>query len=168
MTTTRRTGAWWMLAASVALVAIVAVLGTLATTPNVEGWYAVADKPPWTPPDWLFGPVWTLLYLAMAYAAWRVWNTPGSRARSLALTLYLVQLVLNGIWSPLFFAGYPLWGSAALWAASVVIVLLAVTIIATIVAFHRVDRAAAYILMPYLAWVLYASTLNIGVAALAT
>lgn len=157
-----------MLAASVALVAIVAVLGTLATTPNVEGWYAVADKPPWTPPDWLFGPVWTLLYLAMAYAAWRVWNAPGSRARTLALSLYLAQLVLNGIWSPLFFAGYPLWGEAALWAASVVIALLAVTIIATIVAFHRVDRVAAYILIPYLAWVLYASILNIGVAALAT
>lgn len=157
-----------MLAASVALVAIVAVLGTLATTPNVEGWYAVADKPPWTPPDWLFGPVWTLLYLAMAYAAWRVWNAPGSRARTLALSLYLAQLVLNGIWSPLFFAGFPLWGEAALWAASVVIALLAVTIIATIVAFHRVDRVAAYILIPYLAWVLYASTLNIGVAALAT
>lgn len=155
-----------MLAASVALVALVAVLGTLATTPNTEGWYATADKPAWTPPDWLFGPVWTLLYLAMAYAAWRVWRTPNSRARTTALSLYVAQLVLNGIWSPLFFAGYPLWGAAALWVASVVIVLLAITLVATIVAFHRVDRASAYVLVPYLAWVLYASTLNIGVAAL--
>ncbi|MBX3093603.1 MAG: tryptophan-rich sensory protein [Cryobacterium sp.] len=168
MTTTRRAGAWWMLAASVALVALVAALGTLATTSNVEGWYAAADKPVWTPPDWVFGPVWSILYLAMAYAAWRVWLTPDSRARTTALVLYLVQLVLNGVWSPLFFAGYPIWGAAALWAASVVIVVLAVTILATIVAFHRVDKSAAYILVPYLAWVLYASTLNLGVAALAT
>lgn len=102
----------------------------------------------------------------MAYAAWRIWNTPSSRARTTALTLYLVQLLLNGIWSPLFFAGYPLWGTGALWAATAVIVLLAAAIIATILSFHRIDRPAAYILIPYLAWVLYATTLTIGVAAL--
>src|SRR5690554_5665094 len=143
---TQRKGKWWMLVASIALVALVAYLGTLATIPNTDGWYADADKPAWTPPDWLFGPVWALLYLAMAYAAWRVWRTPDSRARTTALTLYLVQLLLNGIWSPLFFAGYPLWGVGALWAASVVIVLLAVMIVATIIAFLRVDKPAAYLL----------------------
>ncbi|HRN30006.1 MAG TPA: tryptophan-rich sensory protein, partial [Terrimesophilobacter sp.] len=147
--------------------ALVAYLGTLATIPNTDGWYASAETPPWTPPEWLFGPVWSILYLAMAIAAWRIWRTPSSRARTTALTLYLVQLLLNGIWSPLFFAGYPLWGTAALWAASVVIIVLAGVIVATIAAFHRVDRPAAYILIPYLAWVLYATSLNIGVAALA-
>lgn len=164
---TRRPGQWWMLVASIALVALVAYLGTLATIPNTEGWYADAAKPAWTPPDWLFGPVWTILYIAMAYAAWRVWRTPNSRARTTALTLYLVQLLLNGIWSPLFFAGYPLWGETALWAAAVDILLLAVMIVATIVAFLRVDKPAAYLLGPYITWVLYATTLNIGIAALA-
>ena len=90
-----------------------------------------------------------------------------SRARTTALTLYLVQLLLNGIWSPLFFAGYPLWGEAALWAAAADILLLIGALSATIIAFHRVDKAAAYILTPYLAWVLYASTLNISIAVLA-
>ncbi|HRQ00127.1 MAG TPA: tryptophan-rich sensory protein [Terrimesophilobacter sp.] len=163
----RRPGQWWVLAASIGLVALVAYLGTLATIPNTDGWYASAETPPWTPPEWLFGPVWSILYLAMAIAAWRIWRTPSSRARTTALTLYLVQLLLNGIWSPLFFAGYPLWGTAALWAASVVIIVLAGVIVATIAAFHRVDRPAAYILIPYLVWVLYATSLNIGVAALA-
>ena len=167
MTHTNRTGQWWALAASVALVALVAFLGTLATIPNTEGWYAEAETPPWTPPDWLFGAVWTLVFLAMAYSAWRVWRTPDSRARTTALTLYLVQLLLNGIWSPLFFAGYPLWGEAALWAAAIDILLLVGALSATIVAFLRVDKPAAYLLGPYITWVLYASTLNIGLAVLA-
>ncbi|WP_300345437.1 TspO/MBR family protein [Nesterenkonia sp.] len=145
----------------------IGMLGSLATRAHTDGWYAEAEKAPWNPPDWVFGPVWTTLYLTMGLAAWLVWRRRGfitSRARR-ALRWYAVQLALNAVWSPLFFAGYPRWQDAALWGAAAVIVALIGALAVTIWAFWPVSRTAAVLMVPYLGWVVYASTLNIYIAA---
>jgi len=151
---------WLVLAGLLAASFLVAYVGGLASSSGVDGWYLAAEKPPWTPPNWLFGPVWTVLYTAMAVAAWLVWRRWGWRDARLALSLYAVQLVLNAIWTPLFFGAEQLWWGLA------VIVGLDVVLACTVVAFYRKHRIAGTLLVPYLAWVLYATSLNAGVAAL--
>jgi len=139
-------------------VAAASVLGSLATMPNIPTWYAGLAKPGFTPPNWLFGPVWTLLYAMMAYAMWRILSLPASLpGRSTAIATFFVQLGLNALWSWAFFGAH----SPA--AGLVVILALMVAIIATIRAFWPLDRVAAYLLMPYLAWVAYATALNAAV-----
>jgi tryptophan-rich sensory protein len=118
-----------------------------------SGGYSDLVQPAWAPPSWLFGPVWTLLYLMMAVAAWLVWKEGGFEAHGGALTLFLVQLVLNALWTWLFFG----WGLRG-W-ASVEIVVLAVLIGVTLVAFWRVRTLAGALLVPYLAWVCFATAL---------
>ena len=118
-------------------------------------WYAELVKPAWTPPNWLFGPVWTALYVMIAVAGWLVWRRQ-SRVGT-PLVLWGTQLVLNGIWSWLFF-GLERPGLAAL-----DIVVLLVLIATTALAFMRVSRVAALLLVPYLAWVGFASALNIAI-----
>jgi tryptophan-rich sensory protein len=142
----------------------VAALGSIATFQNVQGWYAEADKAFWTPPNIVFGPVWTVLYTLMSVAAWLVWRRPASPARSRALGLYVVQLALNAVWTPVFFGLYPVIGITALWIALVIIVALDVMVLATMIWFWRVRRIAAVLLIPYWAWVLYATTLNAAIA----
>ncbi len=151
---------WVVLAGLLVASFLVAFVGGLSSTSGVDGWYADAQKPPWTPPNWLFGPVWTVLYTAMAVAAWLVWRRYGWRDARPALLLYAGQLALNAIWTPLFF------GAEQLWLGLAVIVALDVVLAFTVVAFYRRHRLAGVLLMPYLAWALYATTLNAGVAAL--
>ncbi|WP_144673180.1 TspO/MBR family protein [Arthrobacter sp. U41] len=151
------------LLAFLAASALVAGLGGLATGNNVDGWYATADKAPWSPPNWVFGPVWTLLYTAMAVAAWLVWRRQAEGTRP-ALTAYAVQLVLNLLWTPAFFGLYPLLGTPALWIAFVIIVALAVAVSVTIVRFGPISRTAGLLLLPYLAWIVFASSLNLWMA----
>jgi len=117
-------------------------------------WYASLRKPSWNPPGWVFGPVWTALYVAMAVAAWRVWLQDGSPARRRALRAFLAQLGLNALWTPLFF------GLHRPGVAFAEIVLLWLAIAWTIAAFRLVHRAAAWLLAPYLAWVTFAAALN--------
>ncbi|WP_049897504.1 TspO/MBR family protein [Nesterenkonia massiliensis] len=131
---------------------------------DTDGWYDNAQTPPWNPPDWLFSPVWSALYVVMGVAAWLIWRQRHHVRVWPALVVYAVQLVLNGAWSPLFFSGYPLWGTAALWAAFALILVLIIMIGLTIRAFWPISRAAGVLLIPYLAWVLYASTLNFYIA----
>lgn len=120
-------------------------------------WYARLAKPAWTPPPWLFGPAWTLLYLLMAVACWRVWRTkPGAR-RTTALAAFAAQLALNFAWTPLFF------GMQDPGIALCEIALLDVAIAATIAAFARVERAAAVLLMPYAGWTAFATALNLAI-----
>lgn len=125
-------------------------------------WYDGLEKPPWNPPAWVFGPVWTCLYIAMAIAAHRIWWRRGEaahrRATHRALALWAVQLVLNALWSWLFFGLH--WPAVAL----VEMVLLLAAIAATTRAFSRLDRSSAWLLVPYLAWVSYALTLNAAIA----
>ena len=117
-------------------------------------WYASLKKPAWNPPAWVFGPVWTALYTMMAVAAWLVWKRGGFAAQRRPLLLFLAQLALNAVWTPLFFGLH--WPGAAF----AEILLLWLTIVATIIAFRPVNRAAALLLWPYLAWVSFAAVLN--------
>lgn len=117
-------------------------------------WYAALRKPSWNPPAWVFGPVWTALYTMMAMAAWRVWKRGGFAAQRRALALFLVQLALNAAWTPLFF------GLRRPGLAFAEILLLWLAIAATLLAFRPVSRGAAWLLVPYLAWVSFAAVLN--------
>ena len=145
-----------------ALVLSIAVTGLAAfgaayASRTSAAFYAVLDKPSWAPPAWLFGPVWSVLYVLMAVAAWRVWRASGlSRARG-AVGMYLLQLALNALWTWLFFV----WRDGP-WATFEVVALWA-SIVATIIAFTKHDRPASLLLVPYLAWVSFASALTIAV-----
>ena len=121
---------------------------------STGGWYAELAKPAWNPPGWVFGPVWTVLYAMMAVAAWRVWLHGGWAKQKAALGLFVVQWALNALWTPLFF-GLQQPG----WALAEILVLLA-AILATLRAFWRVDRSAGLLLLPYAAWVAFATVLN--------
>jgi benzodiazapine receptor len=138
------------------------VIGVLTTDTGDSAWYRALAKPDWTPPSWVFGPVWTTLYVLMGVAAWLVWRRHGLRGgfrgASGALGLFVTQLVLNGLWTPIFF------GLRWLWVASVEITLLLGLIAATIGVFWRINRLAAALLLPYLAWVAYATALTWRIA----
>ena len=124
---------------------------------GISGWYRTLRKPPLNPPDWVFGPVWTLLYLSMGVAAWMIWRDRRAPGADLALGIFFLQLALNFLWSVIFFR----WQSPGL--AMCDIFLLLATIGGTIIAFYGVRPVAGAILVPYLAWVLFASYLNIAV-----
>ncbi len=134
------------------------LIGSIFTTPAIPTWYAALNKPAFTPPNWLFAPAWTTLYVLMGIAAFLVWRTglANWQVRG-ALIMYLIQLVLNVLWSVVFFGlRSPLYGV-------VVIILLWLAILLTILSFRKVSRAAALLLVPYLAWVIFAGALNIAV-----
>ena len=134
-----------------------AAAGGAATYPRIEGWYAALTKPSWTPPDRLFGPVWTVLYLGMAVAAWLVWRQKGLNGARGPLILFAVQLGLNVAWSWLFFGlRNPALGF-------IDILLLWVAIAATIVAFWRQSVLAGLLFVPYLSWVTFAACLNYSI-----
>ena len=118
-------------------------------------WYEGLEKPSWNPPSWVFGPVWTALYILMGVAAWTVWRERGFGGSSPALYIFLVQLVLNGLWSYLFFgANSPMW-------AFIEILALQALIIVTMVLFWRVSTTAGVMLLPYALWIGFASILNL-------
>lgn len=144
--------------------ALVAWLGAFATISNVVGWYASADKAPWSPPNWVFGPVWALLYTAMAVAAWLVWRCRTERSRP-ALTAYGIQLTLNLVWTPVFFGLYPAIGSAALWLALGIILALILAVTVTVLQFGPISRTAGLLLLPYISWLVFAASLNWWAAA---
>jgi len=139
--------------------AVVAGLGSVAVVANVNGWFATADMPPWTPPKSAFGPIWTVLYIGMAVAAWLVWRR-GADLTSRPLKLYWAQLVLNLAWAPLFFGLYPVLGSLALWLGLAVILALIVALTFTVMDFGPISTPAGILLLPYLSWVIFAGTLN--------
>lgn len=139
-------------------VAAASVLGQLATYPNLVPWYATLAKPWFTPPSWVFGPVWTALYALMGFALWRVLRAPGNVVgRRWAVVLFGLQLSLNAAWSWMFFgANSPLLGMINIFPQLLII-------LATIVAFARVDKAAAWCMVPLAVWVAYASVLNAAI-----
>lgn len=152
------------------IAAAVAFGGSLAASGNVDGWYANAEKVPWDPPNAVFGPVWTALYALIALAGFLIWRTGfrmgGPNAARSALMLFVVQMVLNSLWTPVFFAGYPVFGAAAWWIAAVIIIALIVVVIALAVSAAKWSRTASWIMVPYLLWLCFASTLNIGIIVL--
>lgn len=128
--------------------------GALATR-HAREFYGGLVKPDWAPPGWLFGPVWTTLYLMMGIAAWIVWKEAGWNGAPAALSLFLAQLLCNALWSWIFFA----WRRGGLALAD--ILLLIVLIVATALGFARVRPLAALLLLPYLAWVMFATALTL-------
>jgi tryptophan-rich sensory protein len=130
-----------------------AAIGGLASA-SAGAFYQQLNRPEWAPPGWLFAPVWTLLYLLMAISAWLVWRARGFKAARDALSLFLLQLAVNAAWTPLFFV----WHLGA--AAFVEILVLWILIACTVVVFWHTHRLAAVLLLPYLAWVTFASGLT--------
>jgi benzodiazapine receptor len=141
----------------------VSFLGSLAIIANAHGWYAGANKAPWTPPGWVFGITWTVLYTAMALAAWLVWRRRSARRRGPMLA-YGVQLALNLAWTPTFFGMYPMLGTAALWLALLIITALALGASVTVLRFGPISRAAGLLMLPYLSWIIFSASLNLYAA----
>jgi len=117
-------------------------------------WYERLAKPSWRPPNWLFAPTWTVIYLTIAVSGWMVWRKSGFAGAALPLAIYLLQLVLNAAWTPIFF------GLRRPALAFFEIIMLWLSIVATIAIFHSHSVAAAWLLLPYLAWVMFAAALN--------
>ena len=132
-------------------------LAAIGTRGEIDGWYRTIEKPSWNPPDAVFGPVWTTLYIMMAISAWLVWRTDKAKASKLPLSLFGVQLLLNVGWSWIFFHFHQL-----SWAFAEIIVLW-LAIVATTLAFFRVSKLAGALMVPYLAWVSFASVLNFAI-----
>ncbi len=136
-------------------------IGTIFTTPAIRSWYPGLAKPAFNPPNWLFGPAWTVLYILMGIAAGFVWqlntDTPGVTA---ALIVFLIQLVLNILWSVVFF------GYRSLTGGLIVIGLLWIAILITLLRFWGLDQTAGILLIPYLAWVSFAGLLNFEIRRL--
>ncbi len=136
-------------------------LGSLATSRSVDTWYVTLNKPAFTPPGWLFGPVWTLLYILMGIAAFLVWKSEGLKSRkNPALGIFFFQLLLNLLWSVFFFGLQ----APALALADIFFLWLAIIIMMAF--FFKLSKAAGYLLVPYLLWVSFASVLNISIVVL--
>jgi len=134
------------------------LIGSLFTRPAITDWYANLNKPFFTPPDWLFGPVWTALYLLMAVSAFLIWQKGlDNPAVKTALVLYLLQLILNLLWTPLFF------GLKMPLIAFIEILLLCAAIILTVLVFARTSVFASVLLFPYILWTCFAAVLNFSI-----
>jgi tryptophan-rich sensory protein len=142
------------LGAFVALCLAISAIGGWVTADSVGTWYRTLQKPDFNPPDWVFAPVWSLLYLMIALAGWRVWRRRGLAGARAAMAAYAVQHTLNLAWSFLFFGGRMI-GIAL---AEIVILFVAISVNAVL--FWRIDRMAGWLLAPYAAWVAFASILN--------
>ena len=139
-----------------AIGALVLTFGTayIGSRFPVDEWYTALSKPSWNPPNWLFGPVWSVLYLLMAISVWLVWRKEGISGAFLPLGIFLLQLVLNAAWSWLFFGLHePSW-------AFIEILGLWLAILANIILFWRISTTSGILLLPYLAWVTFAAFLN--------
>lgn len=146
---------WIKLIIALALPQIVGLSGALLTNTGDSSWFQQIEKPSWNPPSWLFAPVWTTLYILMGIALYIVWKSGApDRLKKPAITLWAVQLVLNFFWTLIFFgAEEPGW-------ALVEIIALWVAILLTIFAFARISKLSAWLLVPYIAWVSFASILT--------
>lgn len=133
-------------------------IGSIFTRNAIPTWYATLEKPPFTPPSWLFAPVWTLLYILMGIAAFLVWRKGlENRQVRIALIVFLIQLILNALWSVVFFAlESPLSGL-------IVISILWVAILVTVIKFFKISRVASVLMWPYLLWVTFADILNASI-----
>jgi len=135
-------------------------LGSLATGPAITTWYATLNKPNFTPPNWLFGPVWTILFILMGVALFLIIDQSKKKKRRQALIIFGVQLVANVLWSLIFFSGH--W----LWLAFLEIVILWLLILGTIYSFYALNKKAGWLLIPYLYWVSFAAVLTYSILLL--
>ncbi len=144
------------LVVSLALSLVAAIAGALAVTPNIA-WQDMLNKPFFAPPNWLFGPAWAILFFLMAIALYIVWQKWPAKEAKWAMALYLAQLALNVLWNYLFF------GMHRIDLGLIEIVVLLAMIVLTVNAFYKVDKRAAYLMVPYLLWVAFATCLNAAI-----
>ena len=142
---------------SISLCFLLGSSGGLLTINEIQGWYATLQKPSFNPPNWLFGPVWTALYIMMGVSFYLVWCRPPSAARKNALRAFLVQFALNCAWTPVFFSLH------MTGAALIVIVLMWLAILRTIFLFAPFSKTASWLLVPYISWVSFATLLNAAI-----
>lgn len=148
------------LVVSIALPFAAGAIGSYFTIPSIETWYATLNKPSFSPPDYIFGPVWTILYLLMGISLYLVWNSSRTKGKQYAIKMFLIQIVLNATWSVVFFGLHnPLF-------AFINIIVLWVAIYLTIRSFYEISKFAAYLLYPYLFWVTFATILNLAIVLL--
>lgn len=148
------------LVVSIVIPFVAAGVGNLATIPNISSWYTTLEKPFFNPPNWVFGPVWTLLYLLMGLSLYLLWTQPSKKDKTKAFIAFGIQLALNTLWSIVFFGLHSPVGGM------VVIVGLLATIIVTMRYFWGFSKLAAYLLLPYILWVSFATILNTAIALL--
>lgn len=143
--------------AAIAIPQIVGLIGAIFTTPQINAWYSTITKPSFNPPNWIFAPVWTVLFFMMGLSLYLILTKPSSKVKSLGLTFFFMQLVFNLLWSFLFFSiQNPFY-------AFIEIILLWIVILMTIYYFAKVEKTAAYLLIPYIAWVSFAAVLNYSI-----
>ncbi len=143
---------------SILICQLAGLLGSLFTAKEITNWYVHLNKPSFTPPNWLFGPMWITLYTFMGIAIFLIWKTSGFKGvGKWALIIFLVQLALNAIWTPVFFGAHNILGGL------VIIALMWIMILFTILQFYPISRPAAWLLVPYLGWVSLATALNFAV-----
>jgi len=145
---------------SIVISFVAGAVGSLATISNIPTWYAELEKPLLNPPNFVFGPVWTTLYLLMGIALYLVWTNKAAKSKPIAYVAFAAQLILNALWSLVFF------GLHSPELGILVIILLMGAIVATMITFYRFSKPAAYLLIPYLLWVCFATYLTVGVAVL--
>jgi len=143
---------------SILIPLLVGAISGFFTMSGVNGWYAVANKPWFNPPNWIFAPVWTTLYVLMGIALFLVWRSDADKAiKQTAIALFVIQLTLNFFWSIIFFRlQQPVWAFAE-------IILMWIMILLTIIWFGKISPAAAWLLVPYISWVSFASVLNYSI-----
>lgn len=148
------------LSLSILIPLVAGFLGSIFTTPAVKTWYLTINKPTWNPPSWLFGPVWTALFIMMGVALYLVWSKKIDSKIRVALKIFSAQLALNVLWSVFFF------GMGNFWLAFGEIIVLWVFILVTLLLFGKVNKTAGWLLVPYLLWVTFAAYLNFTIASL--
>jgi len=153
----KRVPTWLTATAFVVVCFLASGIGQLFAGDELDEWYRGLRKPSFTPPNWLFGPVWTILYISMGVAAWLVWLRRGNRAVTVALVLFAIQLALNAAWPGLFF------GLQNPRIAFAEIVVLWLAIVLTVSTFLRVSKVAGWLMVPYLGWVTFAGVLNMAI-----
>ena len=138
---------------SIGICELAGIVGSFFTVSEIPTWYAELTKPALNPPAWIFGPAWITLYLLMGISLWLIWKSNSSEKKR-AIWLFIVQLALNAIWSPIFFGAHSIGNALA------VIVLLWAAIVLTVLIFKRISKPAAWLLVPYIVWVSFAAYLN--------
>ncbi len=146
---------YWKLTASIMICQLAGIIGSFFTVASISNWYLTLNKPTFNPPNWIFSPVWVALFALMGISFYLIWNKGiKSRQSKIAVMLFGVQLLLNIVWSILFF------GLRSPLLAFIEIIFLWIAILLTIVYFYRISKTASYLLIPYLVWVSFAGVLN--------
>lgn len=142
---------------SIVMCLLAGIIGSLFTSSAIPTWYATLNKPSFNPPSWLFGPVWTLLYILMGISFYLIWTAKKSKYKSTAIKIFIIQLILNALWSIIFF------GAHWIFVAFIEIILMWIFILLSIIKFHKISKTASYLLIPYILWVSFATILTFAI-----